>query len=155
MPRTPATAPVRPTSSKQLSLAKPVAGCRGKGESTAGTMSRAERASAAPRLITLDDRDGPMSLHYYPPGGDEARGLVVLAPGSRGGMGPGQVACGKGTTIGKFDPSIRCVYPLLAQRLASLGFAIAHLNWRLCPTRKGAPPGTLKSPTSLMLGAAD
>ena len=70
-------------------------------------------------------------------------------------MGPGQVE-GPGGTIGKFDPSIRCIYTLLARHLASQeNIAVLHLTWRLNATRKGAPPGTLKSPAQLLLGAED
>ena len=94
-----------------------------------------------------------MHLHHYrPPVGTGVRGLIVLAPGSRGGMGPGQTS----STIGKFDPAIRCIYPLLARHLAAeLGLAVCQFNWRKCPTRKGAPPGTLKSAETLAQGAAD
>lgn len=90
-------------------------------------------------------------MHHYRPSGP-VRGLVVLAPGSRGGMGPGQTP----STIGKFDPAIRCIYTLLARQLsAEPGLAVCHFNWRKNPTRKGAPPGTLKSPVTLQEGASD
>ena len=70
-------------------------------------------------------------------------------------MGPGQVHKGAGATIGQFDPSIRCIYPILARRLLSQGYAVLHFTWRINPTRKGAPPGTLKSPTTLLEGVSD
>ena len=57
-------------------------------------------------------------------------------------MGPGQIQA----SVGKFDPSIRAVYPQLAKLLNREGIACIHFTWRLNPTRKGAPPGTLKSP---------
>jgi pimeloyl-ACP methyl ester carboxylesterase len=87
--------------------------------------------------------------HYRPTG--RPRGLVVLAPGSRGGMGPGQTP----NTIGKFSPAIRSIYSVLARKLADSGLAMIHFTWRLNPTRKGAPPGTLKAPKTLDEGVAD
>ena len=131
-----------------------------KAVSSSKVMAASKQARSPPngmpevRKLTGDGR-GPMNVHYYKPIGLAARGLVVLAPGSRGGMGPGQVHKGEASTIGLFDPSIRCIYTLLARHLAPQGFAVCHLNWRLCPTRKGAPPGTLKSPVSLLHGAGD
>ena len=110
----------------------------------------------APRQVAIADRIGGEDLraHYYRAEGRTV-GLVVLAPGSRGGMGPGQIT-GKNGTIGQFSSSIRdCIYPKLAQRLASRSIASVHFTWRLNPTRKGAPPGTLKSPAQLMLGVED
>jgi fermentation-respiration switch protein FrsA (DUF1100 family) len=129
-----------------------------KTESLGGAPSKAPKQPQAkpnglPRLIAVPDRaspDDPLKLHFYAAEG-KAQGLVVFAPGSRGGMGPGQAM----STIGMFNPRVSSIYPEVAQGLAKLGFASAHLTWRLNPTRKGAPPGTLKSPTQLMLGVAD
>jgi len=107
--------------------------------------------SSHPVMRVISDARGKMRLLHYSPVG-EVRGLVVLAPGSRGGMGPGQLPA----TIGKFDPTIRCIYTLLAHHLMSKhGLAVCHFHWRQCPTRKGAPPGTLKSPETLRDGASD
>ena len=117
----------------------------------------APAADGAPRLVSVPDRgtpDEPLRVMYYASHG-KARGLVVLAPGSRGGMGPGQEHVGPRATIGQFNPRIRCIYPDVARALSNAGYAVVHLTWRLNPTRKGAPPGTLKSPTQLMLGVAD
>ena len=66
-------------------------------------------------------------------------------------MGPGQTP----QTCGKFEASIRSVYSVLAPRLARDGLAVCHLHWRQPPTRKGAPPGTLKAPATLHEGACD
>ena len=106
---------------------------------------------ANPRLVSIPDKSGGDSLkaHYYHT--KQPKGLVVLAPGSRGGMGPGQIPA----SVGKFDPSIRAVYPQLAKLLNREGIACIHFTWRLNPTRKGAPPGTLKSPVQLLLGVED
>ena len=114
-------------------------------------------ADGTPRLVSVPDRanpQDPLRVMYYCAEG-KARGLVVLAPGSRGGMGPGQEHRGPGNTIGQFKPRISCIYPNVAKELASQGYAVVHLTWRLNPTRKGAPPGTLKSPAQLLLGVAD
>jgi pimeloyl-ACP methyl ester carboxylesterase len=113
-------------------------------------------AAAAPPSIPqkrfVTDKNGKMAVLYYRPSGDDVRGLVVLVPGSRGGMGPGQTP----SSIGTFDPKIRSIYQLLARQLAERHqLAVVHLHWRLCPTRKGAPPGTLKSPEQLFMGCND
>ena len=105
-----------------------------------------------PRLVLIPDRLGGDGLraHFYK-AEKPVVGLIVLAPGSRGGMGPGQTP----STIGKFSPDIRCIYTLVAKQLASRGIATLHFTWRLNPTRKGAPAGTLKSPSQLVLGVED
>ena len=121
--------------------------------------SKKPLANGMPRLVSVPDRsnpDDPLRVMYYcADEGVKARGLVVLAPGSRGGMGPGQEHRGPSNTIGQFNPRIGCIYPTVARELASQGYAVVHLTWRLNPTRKGAPPGTLKSPAQLRLGVAD
>ena len=104
------------------------------------------------RRIAEDGAQKRLRIHHHrPPGGGPPRGIVVLAPGSMGGMGPGQTPA----TWGKFNPQIRSVFSLLARQLAADGIAFAHLHWRSCPTRKGAPPGTLKSAKTLREGARD
>ena len=114
---------------------------------------KAPLSSGAPRLVTIPDRscpDEPLKAHYYAAEG-KATGLCCLAPGSKGGMGPGQ----EKHTPGLFNPRISSVYPDVARALAARGIAVIHFTWRLNPTRKGAPPGTLKSPHQLMLGVKD
>ena len=110
-------------------------------------------AKKNPRQVGIADQLGGETLraHFYQAQKKPVIGLAVLAPGSRGGMGPGQTPA----TIGQFRPSVPSVYPVVARRLAEQGIACIHLTWRLNPTRKGAPPGTLKSPTQLMLGVED
>ena len=112
------------------------------------------KPNGLPRLASVPDKlnpdEDPMRVMFYACEG-KPKGLVVFAPGSRGGMGPGQSM----STIGQFNPRISSIYPDVAKSLSSQGIASVHLTWRLNPTRKGAPPGTLKSPTQLMLGVAD
>ena len=152
-------------------LARPGAPTMNNSMSTGGGFARAVRTSkkvtkkvvrppsvptGVPRSVAIADRSGNENLraHYYCAQGRTV-GLLVLAPGSRGGMGPGQIT-GKSGTIGQFSSAIRdCIYPKLAQQLASRGIASVHFTWRLNPTRKGAPPGTLKSPAQMMLGVED
>lgn len=67
-------------------------------------------------------------------------------------MGPGQAS----STLGSFDPRIKSIYSSLSTRLASQhSLSVCHFTWRCPPTRKGAPPGTLKSPSTLSQGARD
>ena len=115
----------------------------------------AHRREAACEVEALEilGRDGaPLSIHHYHRGvATPPQGLVVLAPGSRGGMGPGQTPA----TIGKFYPATRSVYTALARQLAARRVAVCHLTWRSNPTRPGAPRGTLKAPQTLLDGATD
>eukprot|EP00965_Chrysotila_dentata_P180337 5953813-Pleurochrysis_carterae.AAC.3 len=93
---------------------------------------------------------GGLRVQLYQPVGC-CRGLAVLAPGSRGGMGPGQTK----QTIGRFSPSIRSIYSTLGRRLSHRGIAVCHFSWRRNPTRPGATKGTLKSLRTLQDGAVD
>ena len=111
-------------------------------------------ASGAPRMVEIADRADPehsLRAHYYAAAGGKAHGLAVLAPGSRGGMGPGQDT----STLGMFHPRINSIYTEVARKLSTQDIATVHFTWRLNATRKGAPPGTLKSPSQLLLGVAD
>ena len=102
----------------------------------------------------MPGRDGtPLRVHHYHAGGaaPSPLGLVVLAPGSRGGMGPGQLPA----TLGKFHPALRSTYTVLARQLVAEGAAVCHLTWRTNPTRPGAKKGTLKAPQTLLDGASD
>ncbi|KAL1519110.1 hypothetical protein AB1Y20_003375 [Prymnesium parvum] len=156
----------RPRQSSTTSLRRPVAHSSARGAPDT-LLRRAPRHQQPPRLtpplappplpslppatLTIGDEDGPMSILHYPPS-CAPRGLLLLAPGSRGGMGPGQAAA----TLGKFDSSLRTVYTALSHRMrAAHGLAVCHLNWRACPTRKGAPPGTLKAAATLRAAAKD
>ena len=62
-----------------------------------------------------------LRLHHYRPDG-RATGLVVLAPGSRGGMGPGQTKA----TQNLFSLRIRSIYTQLARRLCAQGVAVVQ-----------------------------
>ena len=50
-------------------------------------------------VVICDPPQGSLRAHLYLPRTASVTGLAVLAPGSRGGMGPGQSA----QSIGKFD----------------------------------------------------
>ena len=132
----------------------PSAGSKAKETPKAKNSKLQPKPNGLPRLASVPDKlnpdEDPMRVMFYACEG-KPKGLVVFAPGSRGGMGPGQSM----STIGQFNPRISSIYPDVAKSLSSQGIASVHLTWRLNPTRKGAPPGTLKSPTQLMLGVAD
>ena len=66
-------------------------------------------------------------------------------------MGPGQIAA----TIGKFHPTLRSTYTVLARQLVARHVAVCHLTWRTNPTRPGTKKGTLKAPQTLLDGVAD
>ena len=75
------------------------------------------------------------ALHYTPAHGAPAKGLVVLAPGGMGGMGPG-VPQGAGNSFSAAVPSI---YSLLARSLVDdFQLAVMHFTWKV-PTK--ATPG--------------
>ena len=109
--------------------------------------------SGTARLI----ENGLRIHHYKPyrPGLPTAvRGLVVLAPGSRGGMGPGQTA--DFPHLGLFSPEIDSIYTEVARSLAEdHGMGVAHLTWRTPPTRAGASPALRKMPAMLREAAND
>jgi hypothetical protein len=89
-------------------------------ESATGRGQAPARA-LAPELLRLGD-DGLPAMHYRPPAGG-VTGLLVLAPGSRGGMGPGQTSA----TLGVFASRVRSIYSLLALRLAAQGVAVVQV----------------------------
>jgi len=66
-------------------------------------------------------------------------------------MGPGQIAA----TVGKFHPTLRSTYTVLARQLVARHVAVCHLTWRTNPTRPGTKKGTLKAPQTLLDGVAD
>ena len=79
---------------------------------------------ALPRLRTLEN--GLRCLNYVPAHG-HARGLVILAPGGTGGMGPGVPA---GSTD-FFSPGVPSIYSVLARRLAEENYAVCHFTWKV------------------------
>ena len=96
-----------------------------------GSSSSPERAEkyrppqAAPRLTTLEG--GARGLHYKPAGcSTAAKGLVVLAPGGKGGMGPGVPASSKHDF---FSPGVPSIYSVLARRMTEEGYAVMHFSW--------------------------
>jgi dienelactone hydrolase len=93
--------------------------------------------------------DHGLRVHHYRPIGKVCRGIVVLAPGGRGGMGPGELSpsggqasprAGSSTTMsaGLFSPSIVSVFSRLGVSLTKEGIAVCHLTWRSPPIRLGA-----------------
>ena len=93
--------------------------------------------------------DHGLRVHHYRPVGKVCRGIVVLAPGGRGGMGPGELSpsggqasprAGSSTTMsaGLFSPSIVSVFTRLGVSLTKEGIAVCHLTWRSPPMRPGA-----------------
>lgn len=80
---------------------------------------------AMPRLKQI--AGGMRTLHYTPAHG-EAKGLVILAPGGMGGMGPGVPPASHDF----FSPSVPSVYSVLARRLAEdHHFAVMHFTWKI------------------------
>ena len=115
-------------------------------------MDGAGASSAQPQVLTFGKGKHGLRIHHYRPEGGRPRGLVLLVPGSRGGMGPGQ----KQETRGFFSPTIRSTYGALAPRLAAEHrFAVCHFTWRKPPTRAGQGRGTLKDPNTLREGVED
>ena len=95
-------------------------------------------------------------IHWKPTG--VVHGLVLLAPGAQGGMGPWQNPSGDSRLANPtflFSSAIPCIYNELAQQLAQAGFAVAHITWRLPPSRAGTPRSVLTSARSLLECAAD
>ena len=89
---------------------------------------------AMPRLKTFE---GGMRALLYSPAHGTAKGLVVLAPGGMGGMGP-CVPQGTGNT---FSAAIPSMYSVLARRLAEdHQYAVMHFTWKV-PTK--AFPGQI------------
>lgn len=86
-----------------------------------------------PRLRTLPN--GLKVIHYAPPSGQRPTGLVVIAAGGPGGMGPGSASQ-------VFSPANQSIFSILARRLAEEGLSIMHLTWRN-PSR---PSMALRSP---------
>ena len=119
---------------------------------SSGRLDGAAARSAQPQVLTFGKGKCGLRIHHYRPEGGRPRGLVLLAPGSRGGMGPGQ----KQETRGFFSPTIRSTYGALAPVLASEHrFAVCHFTWRKPPTRAGQGRGTLKDPNTLREGVED
>ena len=80
-------------------------------------------------------------LHYEPARGGDANGLIVLAPGGAGGMGPGQFELDPSPA---FSAGKASLYSVLARRLAEANFAVCHFAWRRdFPSRiEGSTPRT-------------
>ena len=96
--------------------------------------------------------DNGLRVHHYAPAGT-TRGLVVMAPGSAGGMGPGQTTNHPERYL--FSPEIESIYTATAKQLASANFAVCALTWRTPPTRAGASPARRKMEAALRDGAHD
>lgn len=89
---------------------------------------------------------------FLPPS-SQPKGLLLLAPGSWGGMGPGQSS---EKTRGIFSLKIHTIYSEMAAVLSQeFGYLVSLFTWRKPPSRRGAPIGTLRSPQTLLEGAAD
>jgi pimeloyl-ACP methyl ester carboxylesterase len=102
----------------------------------------------------IEPNSGGLRIHHYRPGVlRETRGLVVLAPGGTGGMGPGQE--GPSHTKSLFSTHLTCIYTTLAKQLADDGFAVCQLTWRSPPAKSPTAIQQLKLPAALREGAYD
>ena len=104
--------------------------------------------------------DHGLRIHHYRPVGKECKGIVVLAPGGRGGMGPGELSPSGGpgtpragssttTSAGLFSPNIVSVFSRLGASLTPEGLAVCHLTWRSPPIRPGSSRDMLRKGKTL------
>ena len=89
--------------------------------SSSGVFTKSNSPQSPPRLRTCEN--GLKYIHYVPPSNAQPKGLVVIAAGGQGNMGPG-------SSGNQFSPANQCVFSVLARRLSEEGLAVCHLTWR-------------------------